>query len=169
MMTTTIKVYVSGPLTQLPRHDRRKLFYESIGKLCFELGLSPYLPHLKSDPEGHPELSARDVYQIDKEQVLGSDVIIAYVGDSSLGVGMEIGWADCSKIPTVLLYQENRLISRLIRGTPVVIAEVQFLTELDALTKLQKVLVDFLELERSALLTEEQLRMLLDAQYPPSV
>jgi len=117
-----------------------KAFYEAIGLICEKMGLQVYVPHLYSDPDRHPDLNPRQVFEIDKHQVSTSDLVIAYIGIPSLGVGMELAYAETNNIPIILLYERGKHISRLPRGIPSVICEIQFNDYEDALAQLKSVL-----------------------------
>ncbi len=101
-------------------------FYEAIGDLCSELGFAAHVPHLYTDPLKNADLLPRVVYETDKAAVRAANIVIAYVGLNSLGVGIELGWADEWNIPLILLYEEGKKISRLPRGIPNIAAEVIF-------------------------------------------
>lgn len=137
-----VKVYISGALTNAPNLKELRSFYEDIGALCRELAMEPYLPHKFSDPELNPDLSPRQVYEQDKKRVLSSDLVIAYVGVPSLGVGMEIAYADEHDIPVILVYPEGARVSRLVRGLPsrILIDEVRFTSKEEALSQIRKIL-----------------------------
>ncbi len=132
--------YISGALTGVEDPVSIKAFYEAIGSLCRDFGLQAYVPHLNTDPIANPDLSPQKVFEIDKYQVTNSDLIVAYIGCPSIGVGMEIAYADVAKIPIILLYEVDRSVSRFPRGVPNAIAEIQFLSYDDALQKLKSVL-----------------------------
>lgn len=132
----TKQVYVSGALTGIANPDGVKAFYENIGKVCEKLSWQPYVPHLVSDPIKNPTLTPRDVYQLDRQQVSRADLLIAYVGIPSLGVGAEIEIAREYDVPVVLLMEQHVSVSRMIRGNPAVVAELKFTDFSDALNQL---------------------------------
>ncbi|MEH2134079.1 MAG: nucleoside 2-deoxyribosyltransferase [Nostoc sp.] len=134
------KVYVSGALTNVENPKESKALYKKIGLLCEEIGLQAYVPHLQTDPVNNPDISPREVFDQDKYQVSNSDLVIAYLGSLSFGVGMELAFAETNKIPIILLYETGKRISRFPRGIPTVIAEIQFQDHEDALNQLKKVL-----------------------------
>lgn len=135
------KVYVSGALTNIPNEDEVKEFYASIGKLCRKKGLTAYVPHLNgTDPKKDPDVSPSEVYNRDKREVRTSDLVIAYVGINSLGVGIELGWAEMMGIPIVLLHEKGEHVSRLPRGLPAVQSLIGFRNYKDALNKLHNFL-----------------------------
>lgn len=120
------RVYISGVLTGAAEIDRLRNFYEAVARVCTELGLEPYVPHLVSDPLKNPEFTPREVYELDRGEVARASLVIAYVGLPSLGVGMEIEIAHQSGVPVVLLFETHRRVSRIARGNPAVVDEIQF-------------------------------------------
>jgi nucleoside 2-deoxyribosyltransferase len=142
-MSHSKKVYISGALTEVNVNDPTSLkrFYESIAELCKTLGMKPYVPHLNSDPVVHPHLDPKQVYEMDKREIAGSDIVIAYVGFPSLGVGQEIEIARENEVPVILLYEQSKRISRMARGNPAVIAQIAFADFEDGLRQLRSVLL----------------------------
>jgi len=141
-MTTirTYKIYISGALTGIENSVEIKAFYEAIGSLCQEIGFQAYVPHLKTDPTNNPDVSPRQVFETDKHQVSIADLVIAYLGYPSFGVGMELAYAETKTIPLILLYERGKNISRFPRGIPTVISEIQFSSYEDALSQLRSIL-----------------------------
>ncbi|MEB3178583.1 MAG: XRE family transcriptional regulator [Nostocaceae cyanobacterium] len=137
------KVYVSGALTDVENPAECKALYEKIGLLCEEIGLQAYVPHLHTDPVNNPDISPREVFDKDKYQVSISNLVIAYLGALSFGVGMELAYAETNNIPIVLLYEQSKRISRFPRGIPTVIAEIQFQNYQDALSQLKNLLEEW--------------------------
>lgn len=113
-------VYVSGALTAVENVNNLRKFYEDIGDICREFGFDVYIPHLYTDPEKHADIAPERVWETDKERVLSSSLIIAYIGAPSLGVGMELAYAEEHNKPVVLLYEAKKLnkVSRMARGLP---------------------------------------------------
>ncbi|GIK37986.1 MAG: hypothetical protein BroJett011_18190 [Chloroflexota bacterium] len=118
------KVYISGPLTNLPNGDMLKAFYEQIGVVCSRLNMQPYIPHQHSDPILHPEISPQAIYDLDRTNVVSAELVIAYVGVPALGVGQEIEIAKQHNIPVILVYELGCSVTRMVRGNPIVAAEV---------------------------------------------
>lgn len=125
------KVYISGALT-VPDDLRSKLkvFYEEIGEVCIACGCDPYLPHQHTDPVEHADVAPPVVYEIDEGRVASSDLVIAYAGQQSSGVGMEIEIARRCRVPVLLVYEESKLadgmVSRIVLGNPAVCGRVTF-------------------------------------------
>jgi len=131
-----VKAYVSGVLTGGDEIVELKKFYERIADACTVAGIEAYVPHRVSDPIGNPDMTPEAVYDLDRRQVLGSNLLIAYIGLPSLGVGMEIEIARERNIPVVVLMEKDRRISRIARGNPAVIAEIHFTDFKDAIAQL---------------------------------
>lgn len=58
------------------------------------------LPHEESDNPGN-----------NYEQLAGCDLMIAEISDKSLGLGIELGWADRAGVPIVCLSKEGATFS----------------------------------------------------------
>ncbi|ACK65309.1 transcriptional regulator, XRE family [Rippkaea orientalis PCC 8801] len=136
-----VKIYVSGALTGIENAETIKAFYEAIGSLCNELGFQSYVPHLNTDPITHPNVTPEQVYETDKHQVSQADLVIAYLGFPSFGVGMELAFAVMQNIPVILLYENTKIVSRFPRGIPTKIAEIQFKDYDDAIIQLREILI----------------------------
>ena len=139
-MNKNSTVYISGALTGIANPEATKAFYESIGLLCEKMGFNAYVPHLHTDPVNNPDVTPQQVFETDKKMVSQADLVIVYMGQPSFGVGMEIAYAEMNQIPTILVYEEGKTISRFPRGIPSKIGEVVFKTHEDALQKLREIL-----------------------------
>jgi len=134
------RIYVSGPLTCQANAQRLKALYEAIADVCQRLGFESYVPHLASDPMQHPHLSPQHVYNLDRSNVEEADIVIAYVGTPAIGVGQEIEIARQRGIPVILLYETGQIVTRMVRGSPAVIAEVTGFDQVQLLSNLEQVL-----------------------------
>ncbi len=153
-------VYISGALSDVPADIRPRYleFYEAIGRLVESLELIAYVPHLNTDPVRHKHVTPAQVDLIDRTAVTSAELVIAVTDNPSFGVGEEIEIANHAAKPVVLLHQRNRLeqrlISRLIRGNPAVIAEIVFDDFADALIKLESFISSFLKERIKSILPE---------------
>src|SRR6266508_5928040 len=118
------KVYIAGALTHATQPKEIRQFYEQIGEICAKLGCNPYIPHLVTDPCVHREFSPQEVFQKDKAEVLSSSLLIAYVGETSIGVGIEIAFAESANIPIIMIYEKGVEVSRFARGALTIVAEI---------------------------------------------
>lgn len=140
---TSDQVYISGVLTNATLDFDHRNFYENIGKLCQARALKPYIPHQHTDPEVNKDIDSTVVYEHDYLMVLKSCLIIAYVGQASGGVGMEIEMARANSTPVIVLYESSvpiTTISRMYRGNRAVKAHVGFANMEEALFKLEAAL-----------------------------
>lgn len=133
-------VYISGALTGIDDGDGLKEFYEAIALLCHQLKLKPYVPHQHTDPIKNPSITPQEVFRLDKAMVSLADLVIAYVGAPSIGVGMELAYAETLGKPIILLYEENKQISRFPRGISTILAEIKFHSFEDAMNSIRRIL-----------------------------
>ena len=144
-------VYIAGALTDLQPSERERLrqFYEALGAVCAQFGLEPYIPHHHADPQHQNHLTPQRVDQIDRLAVTQAYLVVAYVGVPSMGVGIEIEMAHHADKPVVILAEQTKFVSRrvtrMVRGNPSVIAEVQFRDFEDAKIQLHQFLRSFTE------------------------
>ena len=137
------KIYIAGALSEQKQtkqffnlFEDLKRFYEDIGAICEKHGIESFIPHLRHDPIKNPDLTPEGVYRRNADKLTQSDLLIAYVGLPSLGVGIELQLVKQADIPTVLLYEKDKYISRMARGNPAVIKEIIFSDFDDALAQL---------------------------------
>jgi nucleoside 2-deoxyribosyltransferase len=110
--------YISGALTVIDPTKNVKRIYELLGSWCEEAGVHAYVPHLKADPVLFPTLSAREVWELDVAAVTKADLIIAYVGQPSLGTGGELEIARMAGKTIVMWSFEGEPVTRFVRGNP---------------------------------------------------
>lgn len=108
--------YISGPLQAAEDLAEARAFYERQAETCRECGWKPYLPHQQTDPIHHAEATATSVFGRDLSAVLAAELIIAYVGAPSSGVGAELGIAYEREIPIIGLCGPEGVASRFIEG-----------------------------------------------------
>lgn len=130
-----LKVYVSGSLTNLTDASVKTL-YEQIGQLAQTHGFEAHVPHLHTDPLKNAAATPEEVYAFDQNHLKESDVVIAYIGQPSLGTGMELEMALKHSALVVLLSEKGANLSRLALGSPTIIEHIQFDSHADALGQL---------------------------------
>jgi nucleoside 2-deoxyribosyltransferase len=111
-----MKLYISGPLQSAEDLNAARTFYEALAKACDEDGWDVYLPHQNTDPIRNRTLSEAVVFDRDLEALYAADVVAAYIGRASSGVGAELGIAFSRKQPILGFYQRNERPSRFILG-----------------------------------------------------
>lgn len=48
-----------------------------------------------------------EIEEITRDMINGCDVLVAEVSAPSLGVGIEIGWADAAGVPVIAMYEKD--------------------------------------------------------------
>ena len=134
--------YVAGSLTGISPERKKELdkFYEDIATVVRKNGGFAYLPHKGgTDPVKNPDILPADVYETDiiaVEHSKNGGGLIAYVGEPSTGVGIEIQHANLLKIPVILLYEVDKKVTRLAKGIPNLAELIIFDSKKDALKRL---------------------------------
>jgi len=133
-----MRIFFAGPLTDLKNPHATKTFYKKMARVAERLGYTYFWAFLNgTDPIKNPDVSPSDVYHRDIEELNKSDMIIAYMGEPSTGTGMEIEHAHQTNKPIVILYEQEKHISRMLRGCPRIVKEIVFSSEEDALKQLK--------------------------------
>ncbi len=90
-----------------------------------------------TDPTKNQDVQPKDVYQRDIQELDNSDIMVAYIGEPTTGTGIEIEHAHKTNKPIVILYEQGKHISRMLRGCPGIVKEIVFTSEEDACTQLK--------------------------------
>lgn len=137
------KVYIAGALTEIDDEDNRKNFYENLGKVCSEANYIPYIPHLSKKALSSnmiKKLTPKRIFDWDIEKVLESDLVVAYVGYPSMGVGIELGYAACLNIPIITICEKGESISPMILGHKCLVQHIEYSNEIEAFHNLSLLL-----------------------------
>ena len=115
-----LDAYLASALTGLSDDKREHLFAVSdvVAAVCEEMEIFVYEPRKSTDPVRHPHVSAEDVFNKDRERVLGSDLVIHIADYASTGAGEELDFALAALIPIVLVSQGDSVVSRMVLGIP---------------------------------------------------
>ena len=115
-----LNAYLATALTKLSEQERRHLteVSEIVVDVCEELDIVVYEPRKSTDPIQHPDVPAEDVFNKDRERVLGSDLVIHIADYASTGAGEELDFAQAALIPIVLLSHGGSSVSRMVLGIP---------------------------------------------------
>ncbi len=122
------EVYISGALSAPADGARTRVFCDLLAEIVTACGLRPYLPQQAPDPEVDP----RSGYEIERARVARSALVIAYAGAPAFDVGIEVEIARERGIPVILVAERDRVVSRILLGSPAVVDVVRF-TDLTAL------------------------------------
>lgn len=139
--------YSAGPLTRLKNRDTRKM-YDDIALLLKKINIIGYLPHRFTDPIDHPCGTPQSVYKKNEEKIRESDFVLAYIGEASLGVGIEIEIAQRFGIPVIGYARKNAKVSRMALGNPALHTVIRFSTIKELIAKLSEALED-IELQKA--------------------
>ncbi|MCX6791470.1 MAG: nucleoside 2-deoxyribosyltransferase [Candidatus Gottesmanbacteria bacterium] len=136
-----MRIFFAGPLNDLKDPETTKAFYRRLADVAKANGFDYFWAFLNgTDPILNPDVPPQDVYRKDIKQLSQSDVMVAYVGDSSVGTGIEIEYANTHNIPVYILYEKGKRISRMLRGCPAVKKEIVFTSHEDALKRFDTLL-----------------------------
>lgn len=150
-MDISASAFISGALSAAKGKVRFEIFYERIGDLCKKMGIDAFVPHRDASHKTMPNYTHRKLYTLNMKKIKEVDLLIAYVGEPSTGVGMEIQQATINGKDVLILCEEDRPKSRLLLGCPSVVEYVEFKSFDDALEKIEKVLADWLENRKKTL------------------
>ena len=132
-----MKIFFGGPLTNLKDPTKTKAFYQKMGDVAPANSCEYFWAFQRgTDPEENPDVPPGRIYELDTENLGKSDVMIAFVGEPSIGTGLEIEHARVQNIPVYLLYQKDDHVCRMVRGSPIVKGELIYSSEEDALSQL---------------------------------
>jgi len=137
------KIYISGALSI---HDTTELkeTYKKIAAVCSKICSNVYVPHLGgTDPIKNPEVSPLAVWKKDHHEVASADLIIAYVGLPSLGVGAELEIARITASDIILWWYQEEKVSRMARGNPAAVKQIEAKDEKDLLDQLDLFLKNY--------------------------
>ena len=132
-----MKAYLSVPIIMNRNISLARTLAEVISS-CHLIIVSQWV--LTDDPVY--ALSPEFVYKRDIDALDGSDVIVADISSPSVGVGMEIMYANMHRKMVICAHERGKPLSRLLRGMPnKIIVDYDTLDELkvrlsDALQKL---------------------------------
>lgn len=111
-----MRIYISGPLQGSSDLVRARHLYESIAKALEGAGHDPYVPHLHTDPERAAGVTPEMVFRADLSQLLGSEAIVAHIGEPSTGVGAELAIASHANKRIIAIHRESESLSRFALG-----------------------------------------------------
>ncbi|MDF1497197.1 MAG: hypothetical protein P1P90_04000 [Patescibacteria group bacterium] len=149
MSTSQKAPYICGALTELdPKHrDEVKEFYVRLGDACrVAIGVRGFVPHEHYDPIKNASAKNTVVYSAERRIVTEeTSVLIVYAIEPSWGAGIEVGWANEHHVPILVLVPEDKKVSRLLTGGPMVSAVISVRDYDHAVLELKAWLLDFNE------------------------
>lgn len=115
-----LNAYLASALTGLASEQRQLVFQLSdmVSVVCKSVGIELYEPRKATDPVHHGDVPDTDVFHIDRERVLDSDLVIHLAHFPSTGSGEELDFAYNALVPIVVVSHEETRISRMVTGIP---------------------------------------------------
>ena len=112
--------YLASALTGLDEAQRQRLVAvsEVVTSVCEALEIAVYEPRKATDPVDHPQIEAEDVFNLDRELVLNSDLVIHIADFASTGAGEELDFALAALIPIIIIAHGETRVSRMVTGIP---------------------------------------------------
>jgi nucleoside 2-deoxyribosyltransferase len=111
-----MRIYLSGAFVGSSDWETARRRYELLGSVLSQAGFEVYLPHTHTSPVQSAELSAKTVFERDKEEIFNSEILLALLDEPSHGVGAEIALALNHRMITIGTCHRNRKVSRFIKG-----------------------------------------------------
>lgn len=124
----SLNAYLATALTGLTNEQRQLVFHlsDTVALVCRELDIDVYEPRKKTDPQHHADVSDTEVFRIDRERVLRSDLLIHLCHFPSTGSGQELDFAYNALLPILLIRPAERRASRMITGIPSLKVEIAY-------------------------------------------
>ena len=125
-----LQAYLASALTGLDEEQRAHMtdVAEVVAAVCEDTEIDLYEPWKSTDPIKHPNVSPEDVFDMDREHVLGSDLVIHIADYASTGAGEELDFALDALIPIILLSHGDSVVSRMVLGIPALKLKVTYTT-----------------------------------------
>ncbi|HEX8737957.1 MAG TPA: helix-turn-helix transcriptional regulator [Pyrinomonadaceae bacterium] len=123
-----LEAYLACALTGLTEEQRQLMFQLSdvVAMVCEGFDISLYEPRKKTDPVHNIDVPDTDVFHIDRERVLQSDLLIHLCHYPSTGAGEELAFAYDAMVPIILISHSNTRVSRMITGIPGFKLEIKY-------------------------------------------
>jgi len=138
-----LRAYLASALTGLTDEQRGVVFEISdrVNQICLENNIDLYEPRKKTDPVHNPEVSDANVFKMDHDRVVTSDVVIHLCHYASTGAE-ELGFAYAALVPIINLAPGDQRVSRMITGIPSFKLEIRYAKAEDLNVLLSKRLLE---------------------------
>lgn len=112
--------YFACALTRASEDKKHKEHVKRITEIIkrngHDNGFAIYFPGEHTDPQDAPDLTAPEVYWIDRERVASADLLVILADEPSFGVGQEAEIAASAGVPIVIFHSADVNVSRMLRG-----------------------------------------------------
>jgi transcriptional regulator with XRE-family HTH domain len=123
-----LRAYLASALTGLDSDQKMLVTHLSdlVNVVCKAVDIDLYEPRKKTDPVHHADVPDREVFHIDRERVVSSDLLIHLAHFPSTGSGEELGFAYEALVPMIVIAHDQQNVSRMITGIPSLKIEVRY-------------------------------------------
>jgi transcriptional regulator with XRE-family HTH domain len=123
-----LNAYLASALTGLDPTQKSLVIHLSdmVNLVCRSVDIDLYEPRKKTDPVHNADVPNSEVYRIDKERVVTSDLLVHLCHFPSTGSGEELAFAVEALVPIVLIIHGNQNVSRMITGIPGFKIEIRY-------------------------------------------
>lgn len=123
-----LKAYLASALTGLSGTERSLVFQlsDTVSLVCGEAGIELYEPRKATDPVHHATVPDSEVFHLDRERVIGSDLVIFLSHFPSTGAGEELDIAFNALVPILIVSHESTKVSRMVTGIPGLIRRISY-------------------------------------------
>lgn len=117
-----LTAYLASALSGLDDTQRQLIFNlsDTVSVSCARYGIELYEPRKITDPVHHPDVPDAEVWALDKERVLASDLVIHLAHHPSTGAGEELAYAESNLVPIMLISHSGTRVSRMVTGIPAI-------------------------------------------------
>jgi transcriptional regulator with XRE-family HTH domain len=112
--------YLACALSGLDKDQKGVAFRLSnvIAQVCEKHSISLYDPSQHTDPVYHANMSDKEVYRINRKQVLASDLLIHLTHFPGSGAGQALDFAYGALLPMIIISRSDDTVSRMVTGIP---------------------------------------------------
>lgn len=123
-----LNAYLASALTGLDPTQKSLVIHLSdmVNLVCRSVDIDLYEPRKKTDPVHNADVANTEVFRIDRERVVKSDLLVHLCLFPSTGSGEELGFAYDALVPIVLIIHGNQSVSRMITGIPSLKIEIRY-------------------------------------------
>lgn len=123
-----LNAYLASALTQLSTVDKALIVHLSdiVNLVCRAVAIDLYEPRKRTDPVHHADFRDSEVFRIDRERVVSSDLLIHLCHYASTGSGEELSFAYDALVPIILIAPGDHNVSRMITGIPSLKIEIRY-------------------------------------------
>jgi len=123
-----LNAYLASALTNLDSSQKMLVAHLSdlVNVVCRSVDIDLYEPRKKTDPVHNADVTDTEVFRIDRERVISSDLLVHLCHFPSTGAGEELAFAYEALIPLVLIAPGNQSVSRMITGIPSLKIEIRY-------------------------------------------